>query len=123
MAELITTQNVVPITATAKSGVSFTRGLRGTLYTDGTYDLAGASEVGQIVCDTPTASAGTIFLAAALNGSVSVPFVASTTTAVADVLYTAASGKCTNVSTNATRIGICKQAAAGDGVVGELIPD
>ncbi len=118
MAELITTQNAIPVTAKASSGVSFTRGLRGALASDGTYALAGIGVSGTIFADTPTDSAGGYFLGAAINGSVTVPAVASEAVAVGDAAYSAASGKCSKTSTNAVLLGVWKQAASADGVVG-----
>lgn len=123
MAELNTTLNVVPVTAKASAGVSFTRGLRGVLESTGTYALAGISEQGQLVADTPTDAAAGYFLGANINGSAAIPAVASEAVVVGDVAYTAASGKTSKTSTNATRIGIWSQAASADGVIGTIIPD
>lgn len=120
MANPITTLGVTPITAKANTAVSFTRGLRGVINSAGSFDLAGISEVGQIVADTPTDAAAGYFLAASMQESVAIPFVASENVNAGDVVYTAANGQVSKTSTNATRLGIARTTTT-NGTVGSFI--
>ena len=124
MSELITTLGVKQISAKAKSGTAFaTRGLRGSLQSDGTYDLSAIADVGQIVSDVPTSAAGSVFLGAVINTSITIPAVvaAGISPAVGDTAYTAAAGTFSNViNTSGVLIGTWKQIAAA-GAVGEII--
>lgn len=122
MAELATSLHPVHITCKAKANVSFTRGLRGTIQSDNTYDLSAATERGQVTCETPTESAGGYFLGNNINGSAAIPAVASEAVAPGDVAYSAASGKTSKTSTNAVRVGMWRTTTAQD-ALGEIIPD
>jgi len=119
MAYPVTTLGVTPITCKANTNVSFTRGLRGVLVAgDGpmTFDLAGIGEVGQVACDTQTDAAAGYFLGVSIQEVTAFPAVASEAVDDGDVAYTAASGKCSKTSTNATRVGIWRSTTAQDGV-------
>lgn len=120
MADPITTLGVTPITCKANTAVSFTRGLRGVQIGNNggvpTFDLAGLTETGQVVCDTQTDAAAGYFLGASMQESVAIPAMASENVNAGDVAYTAASGQVSKTSTNATRLGIWRTTTLTNGV-------
>ena len=123
MADLVTTLFAKEISCNASSSVSFTRGLRGTLQSDGTYALSSIGDIGQIVANTPTPAAGGAFVGVALNASYKVPAVvaAGITASVGDSAWSAASGTFSNVqNTSGVLMGVWSQIAAAGGV-GEIV--
>lgn len=122
MAELCTTIGDFAISFTATSGVTPTRGLRLLLASDGTYGLAGLNDAGNGHCqyDVPISGSGTF---KPLNAPGSQVAVASEAIAVGDRVYSVAGGKVSKTATSAIYLGIAKQAASGNGVLFEYIPN
>ncbi len=117
MAEMATYRGVTPVTILANAALG--RGLRVTLNSAGSCDVQDASAIGTYVT-LAAIEAGKTGPAINIASGVKVPMVAAGATAVGDPAYTAAAGKFSSTSTNATLIGVCALAATGDTVLGEV---
>jgi hypothetical protein len=118
MAEMASYIGIEPRIINA-AGVAIARGLRATLNSSGTYDLAGIGVKGDMIAlaDIEANKPGP---AASLNGGGKVPAVASEAVAVGDAAYSAASGQCSKTSAGAVALGKWTQPASGAGVLSEI---
>jgi hypothetical protein len=118
MAEMASYLAVDPITITANA--TLVRGVRVSLNSSGTCDVADATTAGDYVTLTAIEAAkpGTAVNTA---GGGKVPALASEAVAVGDAAYAAAAGKFSKTTTNATLLGRWTLAASGDGVLGEVL--
>jgi len=122
--DLVTTLHAVHITCIVTSGSTISgRGYRCAVQSDGTYNLAGVNEPGQVVSDTPVDSGNGQFLGARIGQSGSIPAVSTEVTTPGSVAYTAVSGQFCQTSTSATRIGIWVQGVSASGGLGIVLPD
>lgn len=109
----LSTENI-SIRKSISTGANTTlqRGIRVVIGSDGKATAAGAGVRGDYVT-LHAIPASSIGLAAPIQQG-SLPIQASTTTAVGDAAYSAASGQVTNVSTNAVLIGKFLQIGAAN---------
>lgn len=111
MADLMTINEGPNIMVTATSGVTPARGNRLTMASDGTVGLAGIGVVGEYVAMWAFAAAAASDTVRFMNAQgTQVLKTTAAAVAVGDAIYTAASGVCSNTSTNAVLIGIARTA-------------
>ncbi len=115
MADMATYRAIAPVTILANAALA--RGVRVTLNSAGSCDVQDATAAGTYVT---LASVEAALTGPAVNiaGGGSVPALASEACAIGDAAYAAASGKFSKTSTNATLLGVWRQAASADGVLG-----
>jgi hypothetical protein len=124
MAELITTLQALHITCVATSGSTISgRGYRCAIQSDGSYNIAGIGEPGQVVSDQPSDTGNGQFLGVRIGQSGSIPAITVEPSTVGAVAYTAALGQFGVTATSAVRIGLWSQAAATSGSLGIVEPD
>jgi len=117
MAEMATYRAVAPVTITANAAL--VRGIRVSLTSAGVCDAGDATVLGEYVT-LQAIEAAKVGAAVNMHGGGKVPALASEAVAVGDPAYSAAAGKFSKTSTNATLLGKWTLAASGDGVLGEV---
>lgn len=116
MSDILTINEGPSIMVTATSGVTPLRGHRLTMASDGTVGLAGIAVLGEYAAlyDFPAAAASETVRFLNAQGTQVLKTTAAAV-AVGDSVYTAASGVCSNTSTNAVLIGIARTAIGSGG--------
>ena len=116
MSDLVTINEGPNIMVTASSGVTPARGTRLAMASDGTVALAGIGVLGEYVAlyTFPAAAASETVRFMNAQGTQVLQSTAAAI-AVGDSVYTAASGLCSNTSTNAVLIGIARTAVGSGG--------
>lgn len=124
MSDILTINEGPQIMVTATGGVTPLRGHRLTMASDGTVGLAGLAIQGEYVAlyDFPAAGASETVRFLNAQGTQVLKTTAAAV-AVGDSVYTAASGVCSNTSTNAVLLGIARTAIGSGGGLIVIAPN